>query len=107
MENKRQFTRILFSITAKLEVEEHTYPVLVHDISFNGALISSPGNKESFIGKSGKLSFQFVDDKSEVTTHISIVHENEYEIGLRFNSIDIDGVAHLRRLIELNYKSRR
>jgi len=102
MENRRQFTRILFSIQATLEVEEQTYPVSIHDISLNGALVTSTGSKTPLKGKFGTLSFLLSDGESEVAMHIAIVHEGEDETGLQCNAIDIDSVTHLRRLVELN-----
>ncbi len=102
MENRRQFTRILFSIQATLEVEEQSFPVSIHDISLNGALVTSTNSKESLKGKFGTLSFLLSDNESEVTMHIAVVHEGEDETGLQCNAIDIDSVTHLRRLVELN-----
>ena len=102
MENRRHFTRILFSIKATLEVEEETYPVSIHDISLNGALVSSPDCSHSLQGKLGILSFLLSDNESEVVMHIAIVHQEDEEIGLRCNAIDIDSISHLRRLVELN-----
>ena len=102
MENRRQFTRILFSIQATLEVEEQTYPVSIHDISLNGALVTSTGSEHSLKGKFGTLSFVLSDDASQVTMHIAVVHEGEDETGLQCNAIDIDSVTHLKRLVELN-----
>lgn len=102
MENRRQFTRILFSIKAELEVEETSYPVSIHDISLNGALVTAVNSDTSLKGKLGTLKFFLSDGESEVTMHIAIVHEHEDETGLRCNAIDIDSVTHLRRLVELN-----
>ena len=102
MENRRQFTRILFSIQATLEDEEQIYPVSIHDISLNGALVTSTGSKDSLKGKFGTLSFLLSDGESEVSMHIAVVHEEEDETGLQCNAIDIDSVTHLRRLVELN-----
>ena len=102
MENRRQFTRILFSIQATLEVEEQIYPVSIHDISLNGALVTSTGSENSLKGKFGTLSFLLSDGESEVSMHIAVVHEEEDETGLQCNAIDIDSVTHLRRLVELN-----
>ena len=101
MENRRHFTRILFSIKAQLEIEDNTYPVSIHDISLNGALISAVENV-SLKGKLGTLRFSLADDETEVTMHIAVVHENEQETGLQCNAIDIDSVTYLRRLVELN-----
>lgn len=102
MENRRHFTRILFSIKATLEVEDHTYPVSIHDISLNGALVSRADSDKSLKGKLGTLQFLLSDDESEVVMHIAVVHEDNDEMGLQCNAIDIDSISHLRRLVELN-----
>ena len=102
MENRRQFTRILFSIKASLTVEDKSYPVSIHDISLNGALVTTPKSEHSLKGMLGVLSFLLSDNESEVSMHIAVVHEHEGETGLQCNAIDIDSVTHLRRLIELN-----
>ncbi|TMM41993.1 PilZ domain-containing protein [Colwellia ponticola] len=102
MENKRQFTRILFSINAELEIEGKTYPVSIHDISLNGALVSAIKSDHSLKGKLGRLHFLLSDQESAVTMAVVVVHEEDEETGLQCNAIDIDSVTHLRRLIELN-----
>jgi hypothetical protein len=102
MENRRQFTRILFSISAEIEVEDKTYFVSIHDISLNGALVTAIDSEHSLKGKLGILHFLLSDNESEVTMNIAIVHEKENETGLQCNAIDIDSITHLRRLIELN-----
>lgn len=102
VENRRQFTRILFSINAKLIVEDNVYPVSIHDISLNGALVTAIDSELPLKGKFGSLSFFLSDGESEVTMHIAVVHEQDDETGLQCNAIDIDSVTHLRRLVELN-----
>jgi len=102
MENRRQFTRILFSINAILEVEQQNYPVTIHDISLNGALATMPNLEHSLKGKLGLLHFDLANGESVVEMHIAVVHELNDEVGLQCNAIDIDSVTHLRRLVELN-----
>ena len=102
MENRRQFTRILFSIDAQLEVEDNIYSVNIHDISLNGALVTAPNNASEIKNKIGLLSFQLSDTETQVSMHIAIVHVEKDEMGLQCNAIDIDSVTHLRRLVELN-----
>lgn len=102
MENRRQFTRILFSIKAQLSVDDMTYPVTIHDISLNGALVSAVQSEQPLKGKIGDLTFSLSDEESQVTMHVAIVHEHNDEIGLQCNAIDIDSVIQLRRLVELN-----
>tara|TARA_Y100000034_G_scaffold97859_1_gene119636 strand:- start:352 stop:714 length:363 start_codon:yes stop_codon:yes gene_type:complete len=102
MENRRQFTRILFSIKAKLTVDEQEYPVSIHDISLNGALVTDPNTEQSLKGKLGTLVFSLSDAESTVEMHVAVVHQEPEVIGLQCNAIDIDSVTHLRRLVELN-----
>jgi hypothetical protein len=102
MENRRQFTRILFSIKAEVEIEKNMYHVSIHDISLNGALITVIESDQSLKGKQGTLHFLLSDDESEVNMNITVVHEEANETGLQCNAIDIDSVTHLRRLVELN-----
>jgi len=101
--NRRQFTRILFSIKASLMVADESYPVSIHDISLNGALIKAPEHQGSFKGQLGELTFCLNDnEETEVIMHIAIVHETPEELGLQCNAIDIDSITQLRRLVELN-----
>jgi len=102
IENRRQFTRILFSIKAELTIEDISYPVSIHDISLNGALVTAVQSDQPLKGKFGTLSFFLSDNESEVTMHVAVVHEHENETGLQCNAIDIDSVTLLRRLVELN-----
>jgi len=102
IENRRQFTRVLFSIKAELNVEDNIYPVSIHDISLNGALVTAVESEQPLKGKFGTLTFFLSDNESEVTMHIAVVHEQDDETGLQCNAIDIDSVTHLRRLVELN-----
>jgi len=103
MENRRIFTRILFSIKAKLTVGDNQYPVTIHDISLSGALVERASGDPSIKSQLGELSF-FLDDtdEAEVAMHVGVVHENGIEVGLQCNGIDIDSISHLRRLVELN-----
>lgn len=102
MENRRLFTRILFSIKATLTVENIGHEVSINDISLNGALVTRPINQISLQGKSGTLTFTLNGSDSIVTIHVTIVHEEEHEVGLQCNTIDIESISLLRRLVELN-----
>lgn len=102
MENRRLFTRVLFSIDAKLIVDTKEYPVSILDISLNGALVTRPEDSVSLKGQLGQLIFSLDGSDKSITIHIGIVHEEDEEIGLQCNAIDIDSLSQLRRLIELN-----
>lgn len=102
IKNRRQFTRVLFSIPAKVEIDNITYPVSIHDISLNGALVTTMESQHPLKGKLGVLNFFLSDNVSEVTMDVAVVHIEDNETGLQCNAIDIDSISHLRRLIELN-----
>ena len=102
MENRRQFTRVLFSIPAEVKIDNKNYPVSIHDISLNGALVTALNSQHALTGKLGVLHFFLSDKVSEVTMNIAVVHTDEKETGLQCNAIDIDSITHLRRLVELN-----
>ena len=102
MENRRQFTRILFKIDANLVIENDTYHVNILDISLNGALVTIPSCGTNLKSKLGTLEFSLDGDEQQVCMHIAVVHQAASEMGLQCNAIDIDSVTRLRRLVELN-----
>ena len=60
MNNRRQFTRILFSMQAELAIGEHCLPVNIIDLSLNGALLCADTQEVVF---SNKMGFRIVDAK--------------------------------------------
>ena len=102
-QNRRLFTRILFSIKAILTIEKKEYVVSIHDISLNGALITAQESTTPLLGQLGQLSFCLNEnEKTQVCMHVAVVHETPEEMGLQCNAIDIDSITYLRRLVELN-----
>jgi len=102
MKNRRQFTRVLFSIKAELKINEQCFEATIHDISLNGALVSIDAQGQSLQRQLGLLSFYLDDPQMLITMNVAVVHQEEHEIGLQCNGIDIDSVSLLRRLVELN-----
>lgn len=102
MQNRRQFTRVLFSIKAILTVDEDQFDAKIYDISLNGALLYLDCRGLTLTRKLGLLSFQLADSDAEIIMNIAVVHQEGNEIGVQCNGIDIDSVSLLRRLIELN-----
>jgi hypothetical protein len=102
MINRRQFTRILFSIEANLVIENVPYTITIDDISLNGVLVSLTKVTPSLKDKTGVLTFSLNEGDSIVRMDVAVVYEKDLEIGLQCRAIDIDSVTHLRRLVELN-----
>ncbi len=102
MQNRRQFTRVLFSMKAELTMAEHQFDVKIHDISLNGALIYFDTRGLTLTRQIGMLSFQLENTDASITMDIAVVHQEGNEIGVQCNGIDIDSISLLRRLVELN-----
>jgi len=102
MENRRIFTRVLFSINAKLSIGQIDYPVSLHDISMSGALIKCSSLQVSLLNKTGLLHFSLDDNVSKVSMQVIVIHQQGAEMGLHCSSIDLDSISVLKRLIELN-----
>ncbi|TWX63386.1 PilZ domain-containing protein [Colwellia sp. C1TZA3] len=102
MQNRRQFTRILFSMSAELAIEQQVFSVNIHDISLKGALLYTDTKGLILEKKLGLLSFQLDDFGAKIKMKVVVAHQEGNEIGVQCKGIDIDSVSLLRRLIELN-----
>jgi hypothetical protein len=102
MQNRRQFTRVLFSMQAILTMDEHEFVAKIHDISLNGALLYLDSKNLTLTRQLGLLSFKLDNTDTSITMSVAVVHQEGSEIGVQCNGIDIDSVSLLRRLIELN-----
>lgn len=102
MQNRRQFTRILFSMPAELAIGQHLFSVNIQDISLNGALLSLDTKGLTLKRELGLLSFQLDNSEAKIIMNVAIVHQEKNEIGVQCHGIDIDSISLLRRLIELN-----
>lgn len=102
MQNRRQFSRVLFSTTALLCFDDHKYPCKLLDVSLHGALIT---NCDAFIGNQNSqaaLRFSLPQSDIEIKMEVVICHIEADHIGLKCHHIDIDSITYLKRLIELN-----
>ncbi|WP_338367140.1 PilZ domain-containing protein [uncultured Pseudoalteromonas sp.] len=102
MENRRQFSRILFSTSAQLEFAGSTYPCKLLDVSLHGALITKC---DAFNGKKDSdatLRFTLPQSDIEIKMEVFICHIEQKHIGLKCHHIDINSITYLKRLVELN-----
>ena len=102
MKNRRQFTRILFSMQAELAIGEHCLHVNIIDLSLNGALLCVDNQEVVFSNKMGLLSFKLNQADEKIIMNVVVVHQEKNDIRVQCSGIDIDSVSSLRRLIELN-----
>ena len=103
---RRRFSRISFSGQCSLKEEAEgskvTHQTELLDISLNGALVKRPNNwlekTDTLIELNLKLS------NSDVSLEIKslVCHQEETVLGIKFLTLNLDCITHLKRLIQLN-----
>ena len=103
-EDRRQFSRIAFHTPARLDCTGSRIDVVVLDISLKGALIRLPAETALNEGAVCVLRIHLDDAESGdlISMDIRVAHVEGSKAGLLCQTIDIDSVTHLRRLVELN-----
>ncbi len=100
--DKRQFSRFVnYSSIIINKAEQHWESSLL-DISLKGVLITKPENWSDNNGGDFKLSIHIDNSELEINMDIHLVHTENNHIGFQCDSIDLDSITNLRRLVELN-----
>ncbi|WHS59560.1 PilZ domain-containing protein [Pseudomonas sp. G2-4] len=101
MSERRRFVRIKFDAKTELSQPPFTWPVKLLDLSLKGLLIEKPqpwlGNvEESF------MAYIHLGNEVKVEMEVRLTHDDHGHLGFVCEHIDLDSIAHLRRLVELN-----
>ncbi|MCR8921531.1 PilZ domain-containing protein [Dasania sp. GY-MA-18] len=98
---RRSFSRIAFQAETSIQQGADLWAVELIDVSLKGLLIKKPddwsGNRE--------LAFHIsihLGDNTDITMTALERHDDDGQLGFECQHIDIDSIAHLRRLVELN-----
>ena len=98
---QRQFPRVHFLQRVLVETEGQQYETHCLDISLRGILLVRPENVNWRLEQ--QLSVTLVLTPQElIEMHCSLVHIDEDLVGCACDSMDIDSMTSLRRLLELN-----
>lgn len=100
-QERRRFSRIKFDTAATLVQNEKVFHTHVLDISLNGLLLETPDDYEIRTDQSADISI-LLGDEAEIQMAVKLVHSSTKLLGFRCESIDMESIAHLRRLVELN-----
>jgi len=103
-EQRRHYSRIAFASAAQLLLAEAPCEVLVLDLSLRGALVQLPTQAalELALGAAAEFRVHLDDAGTEIRMQTTVAHRQGSRAGLACQSIDVDSVTHLRRLVELN-----
>ena len=101
-DEKRRFSRITFHRPAHLSVGKSTTMASVLDISLKGALLEVP---EGFAAEpNARCTLVIRLDAGEALIQLDgqVAHRDGTRLGVHCSTIDLESIAHLRRLLELN-----
>lgn len=101
MIERRRYTRISLHVQAEFASQGRNWPCQAIDLSINGALVSRPRGWEGDLGERCTLLFRL--DEGACIQMVGILrHQDAYALGWQCTGIDLDSMATLRRLVELN-----
>lgn len=100
---RRKFWRAAFNAPVTLVSDAATVHAMLDDISLKGALLEMPAGWQGTIGEQCRLTLR-LGGGADATIAMwgRITHVEGNKAGLSCESIDLDSITHLRRLVELN-----
>ena len=101
-EERRDFSRIAIHRPAILDVKGRIYRCDLLDISLGGALLHLRGSASPAVGDPCMFAVGLDLGIAAVRMTGVIAHQEEGTVGVRCQEMDLDSVAHLRRMVEMN-----
>ena len=98
---RRQYQRIPFIAEVIMEKGDDQWSCELLDISLKGVLLEAPEGVEPDKNADYLIELVLGEDVA-IRMMANISHVNNHHWGLHWNNIDIEGLSHLRRLLELN-----
>ena len=99
---KRRFSRTPFFTSGSLLVESQGLECVIRNLSLKGALVQLNESVQVGLGTPVTLSFLLNGEDMAISAQGTCVHLEDSDVGIRFTSMDLDSLTHLRRLMELN-----
>lgn len=103
-DEKRQFSRIPFDAVAHINDQQGVLFVncAVLDVSLNGLLLIKPESWQGKIGEDYAIDLVIEQAQLIIKMSSSVAHIDNGQIGFKCTQLDIDSLAHLKRLVLLN-----
>lgn len=98
----RRFQRIPFETQAFISRGRQRWETQLVDISLKGALLILPAGWRGAAGDALDLELIFDQGALVMRMQTAVAHCDGSRLGLTCLHIDLDSMAHLRRLVELN-----
>lgn len=102
MNERRRFHRILFDAPTTIETDDAVLQTKLLDISLKGALAQVPEKWQPKAGQLVTLRVALDEAGTAITMRALCAHIEAESVGFLCDEIDMDSIALLRRLVELN-----
>ncbi|MDE1220056.1 PilZ domain-containing protein [Vibrio aestuarianus] len=102
MIERRRFSRIIYQMPAIVVQGSHHIATTIQDLSLHGLLLSSPKSDKLNINETAQVEFTLPESDITISLVANLISINNNVIRAIIDHIDIDSIAHLRRLVELN-----
>lgn len=103
MTNLRHYRRIPFRTDAEVRTGAATHHCKLVDLALRGALFKANDRLPLQVGDKAVLKIALPDSELELIFDAELIHYKDDHYGFLFASEDLDTLAHLRRLLELNF----
>ena len=98
---RRTYSRVAFNAEVLMQCGHEEWSSNLIDISLKGMLVEPPNGLVIDINKPIAVAL-FLGEDVSIHARVTIAHTDRGFWGLKWQHIDIDGLTHLRRLLELN-----
>lgn len=103
MPENRRYHRVNFNCLVEFETDELCHICELVDISLQGALIAACSGATPPEGTPCKLKISLNDSNDiKIIMNGVVARKIENRVGIHCDSIDVDSMKHLRKLVELN-----
>ena len=102
-QERRLFSRILFSADCTISQDGFMWSSSVQDISLKGVLIQKPEGFSMADNREFDAKINLAGDQHCITMTLEFTNEHDNALGFRCTNIDIESMSHLKRLVELTF----
>lgn len=99
---RRVFSRIHFDAWAELRQGERHWHAPLIDLSLKGLLVSEPEDWDHADSNQPLQAAIHLDNQLAIEMTVLQRHRHDGHLGFECQSIDLDSITNLRRLVELN-----
>ncbi len=100
-DERRQYQRVPFIAEVIMDKDGEQWSCELLDISLKGVLLEAPQGIDADMDATYEVELVLGEDVA-IRMQANISHTNNHHWGLQWKNIDVEGLSHLRRLLELN-----